>query len=104
MNTINYQEIPKTFAVRRDFSLLLNSDTAFGEIQKIAQSKEKKLLRDVHLFDVYEGDQLPHGKKSYAVSFTFQDAEKTLKDEQIDGIMLKIRQGLEQELGAELRS
>jgi phenylalanyl-tRNA synthetase beta chain len=104
MNTINYQEIPKTFAVRRDFSLLLNSDTAFGEIQKIAQSKEKKLLRDVHLFDVYEGDQLPHGKKSYAVSFTFQDAEKTLKDEQVDGMMLKIRQGLEQELGAELRS
>jgi phenylalanyl-tRNA synthetase beta chain len=103
MNKVKYQEIPKTFAVRRDFSLLLKKETSFAEIQKIAKSKEKKLLRDVHLFDVYEGDKLPDDKKSYAVSFTFQDTEQTLKDEQVDGMMFRIREGLEQELGAELR-
>ena len=103
MNKVKFSELPKTFAVRRDFSLLLDNATTFESICAIAAKSDKKLLRDVQLFDVYDGDKLPEGKKSYAVSFTFQDNEKTLKDEQIDAIMNKVRQGLEQELHAELR-
>ncbi len=99
-----YKELPKTFEVRRDFSLLLNSEVRFAQIAQIAQKVDRKLLQKVNLFDVYEGKNLPEGKKSYAVSFTFQDQEQTLKDEQVDGIMEKIRQGLESELSAELRS
>ena len=99
-----YKELPKTFAVRRDFSLLLNNEVRFAQIKDVAKKVDKKLLQDVGLFDVYEGKNLPEGKKSYAVSFTFQDAENTLKDEQVDRIMDQIRQQLENQLGAELRS
>lgn len=100
---IKYAELPKTFAVRRDFSLLLDEKITFGEIEEISRNADKKLLKDVGLFDVYEGDKLPEGKKSYAVSFQFQDNEKTLKDETIDKIMEKIRTQLETKLHAELR-
>jgi phenylalanyl-tRNA synthetase beta chain len=103
MNKVKFKELPKTFAVRRDFSLLLNEQTTFGEIEHLAHQTEKKLLRNINLFDVYEGKNLPEGKKSYAVSFTFQDDEQTLKDEQIDQTMQRIREKLEKELGAELR-
>jgi phenylalanyl-tRNA synthetase beta chain len=103
MNKVKFTELPKTFAARRDFSLLLDTDVTFDAIQAIAVKSDKKLLKEVNLFDVYEGDKLPEGKKSYAVSFMFQDDEKTLKDEQIDAIMNKVRQGLEGELKAELR-
>lgn len=103
MNKINYKTIPKTQFVRRDFSLLLDKSVTFGEIQTIAQKADRKILKEVGLFDVYEGKNLEKGKKSYAVSFIFQDAEKTLKDKQIDAIMNKIRQNLEGQLGAELR-
>jgi phenylalanyl-tRNA synthetase beta chain len=103
MNKVKFKELPKTFSVRRDFSLLLNEQTTFGEIEQLAHQSEKKLLRNVNLFDVYEGKNLPEGKKSYAVSFTFQDDEQTLKDEQIDQTMQRIREKLEHELGAELR-
>jgi phenylalanyl-tRNA synthetase beta chain len=103
MNKIVYKELPKTFAVRRDFSLLLDTTVKYAQIEEIARNTDKQLLKEVGLFDVYEGKNLPDGKKSYAVSFTFQDAEKTLQDEQIDGIMTKIRKGLEEQLGAELR-
>lgn len=103
MNKIIYKELPKTFAVRRDFSLLLDKSVTYASIEEIARSADKNLLKEVALFDVYEGKNLPEGKKSYAVSFTFQDAEKTLQDTQIDGIMNKIRKGLEEQLGAELR-
>jgi phenylalanyl-tRNA synthetase beta chain len=103
MNKVKFTELPKTFAVRRDFSLLLDSSVPFEAIREIAVKSDKKLLKEVNLFDVYEGDKLPEGKKSYAVSFTFQDDEKTLKDEQIDLIMNKVRLGLETELKAELR-
>ncbi len=99
-----YKELPKTFSVRRDFSLLLNSSVRFSEIESLARKSEKKLLKEVKLFDVYEGKNLPEGKKSYAVSFHFQDAEQTLKDEQIDKMMSSIQVALEKELGAELRS
>ncbi len=98
-----FKDLPKTFSVRRDFSLLLDKSTRFEEIKNIATKIDKKILQNVGLFDVYEGKNLPEGKKSYAVSFTFQDAENTLKDNQIDAIMQKIRRSLETELKAELR-
>lgn len=101
---VKYTELPKTFAVRRDFSLLLNSQTTFGEIEALAKTCDKKILKEVGLFDVYEGKNLEEGKKSYAVSFVFQDAEQTLKDQQIDAIMDKIRGELEMKLQAQLRS
>lgn len=98
-----YKELPKTFEVRRDFSLLLDEQVRFSEIEKLALGVDKKILKKIGLFDVYEGKNLEEGKKSYAVSFHFQDAEKTLKDEQVDGIMTKIRQELENKLNAQLR-
>ena len=98
-----YKELPKTFEVRRDFSLLLDDKVCFSDIEKLALGVDRKILRKVGLFDVYEGKNLDAGKKSYAVSFHFQDAEKTLKDEQVDGIMNKIRQELEGKLNAQLR-
>ena len=100
---VKYTELPKTFAVRRDFSLLINQDVTFTSIEDIARSCDNKLLKEVGLFDVYEGDKLEAGKKSYAVSFKFQDAEKTLQDKQVDAIMDKIRTSLESKLGAQLR-
>jgi phenylalanyl-tRNA synthetase beta chain len=103
MNRIRFTELPKTFEVRRDFSLLLDNKNSFSEIERIAKSCEKKILKKVGLFDVYEGKNLPDGKKSYAVSFTFQDKEHTLKDELIDPVMQRIREKLESELGATLR-
>lgn len=103
MVNIKFKELPKTFAARRDFSLLLDSKVSFAEIEEIARSCDNKLLREVGLFDVYEGKNLEEGKKSYAVSFTFQDDEKTLKDQQIDSIMEKIRGSLESKLNAQLR-
>ena len=98
-----YSELPKTFSVRRDYSLLLDKKIRFSEIDTIARKANKKLLKEVNLFDVYEGDKLPEGKKSYAVSFSFQDEQETLKDEQVDGIMQDIRSTLESKLKAELR-
>lgn len=103
MNKIKFHPIPKTQFVRRDFSLLLDKNITFESIQKIANKVDRKILKEVGLFDVYEGKNLEKGKKSYAVSFIFQDQEKTLKDKQIDGIMNKIRQELEGQLKAELR-
>ncbi len=100
---VQYKELPKTFEVRRDFSLLLDSTVRFAQIEQIARKADKKILQKVGLFDVYEGKNLPEGKKSYAVSFTFQDPEQTLKDTQVDGIMHSIRSELEKQLGAELR-
>jgi phenylalanyl-tRNA synthetase beta chain len=101
---VKYTELPKTFAVRRDFSLLLNNSTNFSEIESVARTCDKKILKEIGLFDVYEGKNLEEGKKSYAVSFTFQDPEQTLKDNQIDAIMEKIRVELEGKLSATLRT
>jgi phenylalanyl-tRNA synthetase beta chain len=100
---IKYSELPKTFEVRRDYSLLLNNSITFGEIETLAKNCDKKILRSVGLFDVYEGKNLEKGKKSYAVSFLFQDNEQTLKDEQVDSVMAKIRIELETKLEAQLR-
>ncbi len=100
---VKYTELPKTFAVRRDFSLLLDTKITFNEIEQIAKASDKKILKEVGLFDVYEGKNLEEGKKSYAISFKFQDAEKTLQDKQVDAVMDKIRGQLESKLGAQLR-
>lgn len=102
-NKVTYTDLSKFPAVKRDLALLLDKAVQFAEIQKIAQESERKLLKEVTLFDVYEGKNLPAGKKSYAVSFYLQDETKTLNDKQIDAIMKKIQTNLEQKLGAQLR-
>ena len=100
---VSFTEISKFPAVKRDLALLLDKGVSFVEVEKIAKESERKLLREVVLFDVYEGKNLPAGKKSYAVSFFLQDEGKTLTDKQIDAIMKKIQTNLEQKLGAQLR-
>lgn len=100
---VTFSEISKFPAVKRDLALLLEKNVQFAEIEKIATESERKLLKDVALFDVYEGKNLPAGKKSYAVSFYLQDEGKTLNDKQIDAIMKKIQTNLEQKLDAQLR-
>lgn len=100
---VSYKELPKFPAVRRDLALLLDSSVKFADIERIAFATEKKLLRRVELFDVYEGKQLEAGKKSYAVAFTLQDETKTMNDKQTEAIMSKIIAQLEKQLGATLR-
>ncbi|GAA4903293.1 phenylalanine--tRNA ligase subunit beta [Mucilaginibacter defluvii] len=102
-NTIVYQEVSKFPAVRRDLSMLVDKAVTFEQIRQVAQKTERKLLKEVNVFDVYEGDKLPAGKKSYAVSFILQDAEKTLTDKAIDAIMQKLILNLGKEVGAEIR-
>ncbi|MEI6822344.1 MAG: phenylalanine--tRNA ligase subunit beta [Bacteroidota bacterium] len=100
---IEFVEIPKFPEVRRDLALLINKEIEFGEIVKIAYQVEKNILKKVNLFDIYEGDKLEAGKKSYAVSFILQDTEKTLNDKQIDGIMNRLIKTYNEKLGATLR-
>lgn len=100
---ISYSEISKFPAVKRDLALLLDKGVQFAEIEKIAYETEKKLLKEVELFDVYEGKNLEVGKKSYAVSFLLQDETQTLNDKIIDKIMSKLVQNLEGKLNAKLR-
>jgi phenylalanyl-tRNA synthetase beta chain len=102
-NKVSFREISRFPAVKRDLALLLDKHIQFEEIEKIANESEKKLLKEVSLFDVYEGKNLPSGKKSYAVSFYLQDEDRTLTDKQIDTIMKKLQTNLEQKLGAQLR-
>lgn len=102
-NKIKFTDIPKYPEVRRDLALLVDTNIAFDTIYNVARQSEKGLLKDINLFDVYEGKNLPAGKKSYAVSFTLQDNTKTLTDEQIDKIMSKLQKNLEAEVGASLR-
>jgi len=100
---VSYKEICKFPAVKRDLALLLDKQVQFAEIEKIAFESERKLLKEVSLFDVYEGKNLEAGKKSYAVSFMLQDENQTLNDKQIDKIMSKLIANLESKLGAKLR-
>ena len=100
---VSYYELSKFPAVKRDLALLLDKQVPFADIEKIAYDTEKKLLKDVSLFDVYEGKNLETGKKSYAVSFLLQDENATLNDKQIDKIMSKLIANLENKLGAKLR-
>jgi phenylalanyl-tRNA synthetase beta chain len=98
-----YADLPKTLPVRRDLALLVDKNVEFAQIEQIARQSEKKILKSVELFDVYEGKNLPDGKKSYAVNFILQDENKTLNDKQIDAIMKKLTANLTNKLGAELR-
>ena len=100
---VGYKELSKFPAVKRDLALLIDKKVQFAEIEKIAYETEKKLLKEVSLFDVYEGKNLEAGKKSYAVSFLLQDETATLNDKQIDKIMSKLVANLENKLGAKLR-
>jgi phenylalanine--tRNA ligase, beta subunit len=100
---VEYKEISKYPAVSRDLALLVDKTVEFEQIKEIAYSTEKKLLKAVELFDVYEGKNLPAGKKSYAVNFILQDEQKTLNDKQIDSIMKKLIDNLTKRLNAELR-
>jgi len=102
-NEVLYTEVPKFPAVSRDLALLVDNSVEFAQIEQIARQTEKKLLKNVELFDVYEGDKLPAGKKSYAVNFILQDNEKTMGDKQIDAIMQKLIANLKKQLNAELR-
>ena len=102
-NEVTFTEISKHPAVSRDLALLIDNSVEFAQIEQIARQTEKKLLKQVELFDVYEGDKLPQGKKSYAVNFILQDTEKTMNDKQIDAVMQKLIASLKKQLGAELR-
>lgn len=102
-HTVNYTPLPKTLPVRRDLALLLDKNVAMEEVEKVVKESERKLLRDITLFDVYEGKNLPEGKKSYAIAITLQDDEKTLQDKQIEAVMSKVTMNLQKKLGAELR-
>lgn len=100
---VEFTEITKYPAVSRDLALLIDQDIEFAQIEEVARQTEKKLLKKVELFDVYEGKNLPAGKKSYAVNFILQDDEKTMGDKQIEAIMNKLISNLKQKLNAELR-
>jgi len=101
--SVRQESIPRFPAVRRDLALLIDKNVTFADIEKAAFQTDKKILKEVSLFDVYEGKNLPEGKKSYAVAFTLQDEDKTLTDKQIDTIMEKICKNLESKLSAHLR-
>ena len=101
-NKVTYAELPKTQPVDRDLALLVDKSVKFADIEAAIRKAERKMLKDVRLFDVYEGKNLPAGKKSYAVSMKLQDNEKTLNDKQIDAAMSRIISALKS-LGAELR-
>jgi len=100
---LEFTEIPKFPAVRRDLALLLDKKVTYKELEELAYNTERKLLKDVNLFDIYEGDKLEAGKKSYAVSFMLQDEESTLNDKQIDNVMQKLIKTYTEKLGAVLR-
>jgi len=102
-NKVQYAEISKYPAVSRDLALLIDKNVEFSQIVEIAKASEKKLLKSVELFDVYEGKNLPAGKKSYAVNFILQDEQRTLQDKQIEAIMNKLISNLKSKLNAELR-
>lgn len=100
---LEYTEIPKFPSVRRDLALLLDKKVTYKELEELAFNTERKLLKDVNLFDIYEGDKLEAGKKSYALSFILQDEETTLNDKQIDNVMQKLMKNYTEKLGASIR-
>jgi len=99
-----FQSVPKFPSMKRDFALLLNREISFEALKKTAFNTERKILKSVELFDVYEGKNLPKNKKSYGISFIFQDYNKTLTDRQVDKIMDKLKKNFTKEFQAELRS
>ncbi len=102
-NKVSFTDISKYPAVSRDLALLIDKDTTFLQVETVAYQTERKLLKKIELFDVYEGKNLPEGKKSYAVNFTLQDTDKTLNDKQIDKVMQALVANFKRQLGAELR-
>ncbi len=100
---VQYQEVPRFPEVRRDLALVLRRDVTFAQVEQVALQCEKKLLKSVSLFDVYEGKGIADGFKSYAASFILQDKDKTLNDKQIESAMAKIQKALETQLGAKIR-
>ena len=100
---MTFADLPKTQPVKRDLALLVDASVTMADIEKVVNSSERKLLRGVSLFDVYEGKNLEAGKKSYAISIILQDDEKTLQDKQIDAVMNKIIANLQKQVGAQLR-
>jgi phenylalanyl-tRNA synthetase beta chain len=100
---VKFKPIPKFPEVKRDFALLIDDDISFEAIYKVAKQTDQKYLKEISLFDVYKGNNLPAGKKSYAISFTLQDSTKTLTDKEIETIMSKLQKQLEKKVGAELR-
>ena len=100
---VKFKPIPKFPEVKRDFALLIDEEISFEAIYKVAKQTDQKYLKEVSLFDVYKGENLPSGKKSYALSFTLQDPTKTLTDKEIEAMMSKLQKQLEKKVGAELR-
>jgi phenylalanyl-tRNA synthetase beta chain len=103
MDNITYKEVSKFPEVRRDLALLLNKTVKYSEVEELAYTTERKLLKAVNLFDIYEGDKVEAGKKSYAVSFTLQDEQSTLTDKQVDAVMQKLIKVYAEKLGASIR-
>ena len=101
--TFEVKPIPKFPMVKRDFALLVDESASFDSLKEMAMKTERSLLKEVTLFDVYKGKNLPEGKKSYALSFSLQDEKRTLTDKQIDKIMNKLQLQFEKEFGATLR-
>ena len=101
---ISVHDIPKYQEVRRDLALLLDKAVSFDQLQKLAFQTEQKMLREVSLFDVYEGKNLPSGKKSYALNYILRDDSKTLTDEKVDKVIKRIFEKYQTEFKAELRS
>lgn len=101
---VKYKEVSKFPEVKRDLALVLDNDIKFSNIENLAYQLERKYLkRNISLFDVYQGDKLPEGKKQYALSFTLEDKDKTLTDKQINSVMKKLQEGFEDKFGAKLR-
>ena len=100
---VKYTDLPKTLPLRRDLALLVDHNVTYAQIKQVVELSERKLLKGVTLFDVYEGKNLEAGKKSYAIALTLQDEQKTLQDKQIEAVMKKIITNLEKQVGAQLR-
>jgi phenylalanyl-tRNA synthetase beta chain len=103
LKNVQFREMPKYPEVRRDLALLLDQSVSFAQLERLAYETEKKLIKGVSLFDVYEGDKIPEGKKSYALSFILQDEVKTLKDEEIERIMKNLIKAFAERLNAQIR-
>lgn len=103
LKTISFKALPKFPSVRRDLALVMDKNVTFEMVKKVAMAAEKNILKSVNLFDIYEGDKIPAGKKQYAVSFILQDTQKTLTDKVIEKTMARIQSSIEQQLQATLR-
>lgn len=99
-----YKEVSKFIGVRRDLAILFNKEILFSEVKELAFKTEKKLLKEVQVFDVYEGKNIESGKKSYAIAFYLQNEAATLTDKEIENSMQKIQRAIEQQLGGKIRA